>query len=525
MAQTYGGRWQLSSGKNLGSGGQGEVFRVTDIRGEYQGEFALKRVLNPSRHERFRREIEAVKIIQHRNIIKLIDHSALSDSNGEIEKQFLVMPIAEGGDLSKPGRVEIYKDSIDGVIQVGNQLAAALIAAHAAGVIHRDIKPANILFTDMGHETWLSDFGICLLREHTRLTEHGEVVGPRSFLAPELEDGSQLDVTAAADVYSLGKVLYYMVSGGFILPRERLDEDRYKEILMQGERHRLLYSLLRKMVCPLRDRLQTMNDVAQHLAHIEAWEKEAQTLALTPQARAEIQSLQLKAQESNRVAMENRTAREEESERLSRTKESFEVWMQSELEKVAAYIKTDGLECRVSRDDTTNWSVPVPSSSVYVPIGGLGLSLTYGTAEMRHILYLALCIENIISVNVTVNGGPSKRKVPEPVRDHKMAMIPIYLQATRNRSPAKHPLFFTKSSAVGQVRAVIGSPAGRGRMRTQPAIGSLGITSPSFHDGATQFVPFSVSEWPLAASRLKSALEEAVDSFTRYVNSIAPFNG
>jgi serine/threonine protein kinase len=214
MAKLYGGRWQIIEGQLLGHGGQGTVFRVKDISNKHEGEFALKRVPDITRRERFRREIDAIKRLTdpvtkeaHPNIISLIDHSAL-DETSDAERQFLVMPIAKGGDLGVPGRVSLYKDSIDGVLQVAKQVAIALSAAHAAKIIHRDVKPQNILFTGNGHETWLSDFGICLIREAPRITETPEVMGPRAFMAPELEDGGQLDVTPAVDIYSLGKVIY-----------------------------------------------------------------------------------------------------------------------------------------------------------------------------------------------------------------------------------------------------------------------------------------------------------------------------
>ena len=81
-----------------------------------KGEFALKRVPHINRHEQFRREVEAIKRSQiihaaHPNIISLIDHSAL-DETAETDKQFLAMPIAQGGDLSAPGRLALYKNSI-----------------------------------------------------------------------------------------------------------------------------------------------------------------------------------------------------------------------------------------------------------------------------------------------------------------------------------------------------------------------------------------------------------------------------
>jgi serine/threonine protein kinase len=87
------------------------------------------------------------------------------------------------------------------------------------------VKPENILFENDGDHVWLSDFGICLIADQsTRHTEPGEVVGPVVFMAPELEGGGQLDVTADTDIYSLGKVIYYMLTGGVRLPRENLEQ-------------------------------------------------------------------------------------------------------------------------------------------------------------------------------------------------------------------------------------------------------------------------------------------------------------
>lgn len=166
VPKTYGGRWELI--ERLAGGGQGEVFSVRDLTEEYTGRLALKRVLNPRRHARFRAEVNAIAALDHPNVIKLVDHSALSDDEATIEKQFLVMPLARE-DLTK--RVALYKANVDSVIQVAKQLASALHSAHAVGIVHRDVKPHNILFPGSGHDVWLSDFGICLIRERDRATE------------------------------------------------------------------------------------------------------------------------------------------------------------------------------------------------------------------------------------------------------------------------------------------------------------------------------------------------------------------
>jgi serine/threonine protein kinase len=522
MAKIYGGRWQIVDGKAaIGKGGQAEVFRVVDTRHEYDGEYALKRILNPARHARFLNEIEAIKRIQHPNIIKLVDHSALDNPNGETEKQFLVMPIADGGNFRAAGRASIYKDTIDGVVVVGKQLASALAAAHAKGVIHRDVKPENILFTGVGHEIWLSDFGICLLREQTRSTDAGEVVGPRAFLAPELEDGGQLDVTPAADVYSLGKLLYYAISGGVILPRERLHEERYNQIFLRGERHQLLQTLLQQMICPFDQRLKDMTEVARRLEKIETWEKEARLLAISPEALARIQNLQSTAQENLRINVANSAARVQEAEKLSAVKRGFETWLQPELEKVAACIAGAGIlksEVRpISESSQANWNIQTAPNGGYRTISGFEICLRQpeDPFHWEHILQIRLCEE--LRIIVTSQVGPFRPKA-QPLKDKSLAMIPVYRRASGARASVGTEFggFFSMKEAAGRVRGVLPSPGPRpyphgNTVRTE-------AVTKSFLQGVTQVVPFRASEWPLVTDRLRAGLQQAIDSFIEFVD-------
>src|SRR5438105_13580857 len=109
-SKLYGNRW-----RSLGSfagGGQGDLFRVVDERGEFLGEHALKRLRNANRLDRFRAEVQAVKRLSHPNIVTIIAHSTFGARN---LPQYLVMPIAEGGDLSKPGTVARYKENLEAV--------------------------------------------------------------------------------------------------------------------------------------------------------------------------------------------------------------------------------------------------------------------------------------------------------------------------------------------------------------------------------------------------------------------------
>jgi serine/threonine protein kinase len=163
--QLYGGRWKILG--NLGGGGQGDVFRVVDETGAAEGEFALKRLRDLSRLDRFRNEIEALKRLQHPRIIALIDHSDLSDE-GPKARHFLVMPVATEGDAER--RLPLFTGNVESVVTVALEVAEALNAAHAVGVVHRDVKPGNILFPGQGLEIWLSDFGICHFEKPERDT-------------------------------------------------------------------------------------------------------------------------------------------------------------------------------------------------------------------------------------------------------------------------------------------------------------------------------------------------------------------
>jgi serine/threonine protein kinase len=397
----YGGRWKIVPGAPpLGDGGQSTVFRVVDKRDEHQGQFALKRVKNPARHERFRNEVEAIKRLRHPNIIRLLDHSALNDG---AERQFLVMPIADDGDLSKQGRIELYRGTLDGALLVARQIASGLGEAHANNVVHRDIKPQNVLFTGQGHEIWISDFGICLISGQDRTTPTPEVVGPRAFMAPELEDGGKLEVTPAADIYSLGKVIYYMVSGGTVLPRERVHEEQYSRIFDRGERYRLLHHLLMKMVSPLPSRLQTMEDVIRELENIQAWEQNAQLLPISKVGLAAIARIQRHARDAYQIRLDHMTVQENEQRTLANVKEGFADWLRAELEKVAVFIGNgNGL-----RVDVREPIIPAPQNTLtvatseqaaYGSIGGIELTLADGSDTVHRLLLLLCREQELVSI-------------------------------------------------------------------------------------------------------------------------------
>jgi len=189
----------------LGRGGMGKVFRVRSLVSDR--EEAMKVVLpdldeNPGLADRFLREIKVHASLQHPNIAVL--HTAL-----RIEGRLvMIMELVEGVSLEETlrrGRVDVPV-----AIHYTSQILSALAFAHERGVIHRDIKPANILIA-AGGNVKLTDFGIARPTGATRLTGVGLAVGTLAYMSPEQIRSGPVD--ARSDIYSLGIMLYEMVTG------------------------------------------------------------------------------------------------------------------------------------------------------------------------------------------------------------------------------------------------------------------------------------------------------------------------
>jgi serine/threonine protein kinase len=438
------------------------------------------------------------------------------------------MAIAKDGDLNRPERLSFYKDSIESVLQVAKQAASALAAAHAASIIHRDVKPQNILFPGNGHEIWVTDFGICLLREGPRNTPADEIVGPRAFIAPELEGGGQLDVTPAADVYSLGKVIYFMFSGGVIIPRENLHEEKYAGILDAVERPRLLRTLLNQMICPIERRLASMDEVLTRLQSIEDWEQNARLLPISKDALSSVERLQRQAMETKRVAEENISAREQERKTLEDVKRTFVDWLNAELKKTAAHISEGGvLHCSVGDVTFPNnhdWRAAYTHNQMYSPFAGLELQLEQPGDNRQHILQIRPCEDPGPIVTISVSVGPPMREPPQgvPVRDADLAMIPYYRQTMPHQPPRASSLmgFLAKPESIGTNRGHLIPPQPNSRQGRPTVQYSRveGLTQ-SFSADTSQNSKFKASEWPSNAEVLREALTQAISAFIEYVAS------
>jgi serine/threonine protein kinase len=211
------GKWKV--GRRIGKGGQARVFEAR--AGEASETYAIKQISARTKKKaaRFKQEVEqhaALSAVRAPNIMPIVDYHIEIAANGTTEG-YIVMPLAYGtlDDLANlfEMRVELSLEVFAGILR-------GVEAAHNLGIVHRDLKPANILFLDRSlAEPLVSDFGICLLkgaRPEDRLTDVGETVGAKWFMAPEQERGGVADVAASADVYALGKLLYFMLTGKFI---------------------------------------------------------------------------------------------------------------------------------------------------------------------------------------------------------------------------------------------------------------------------------------------------------------------
>ncbi|MBA3655324.1 MAG: serine/threonine protein kinase, partial [Actinobacteria bacterium] len=153
---------------------------------------------------RFRREARAAASLNHPNIVAVFD-------SGEHEGQyFIVMEYVDGPTLAElmaeEGRLPETRAA-----EIGMEIAAALAAAHQQGIVHRDVKPGNVLL-GAGGMVKVVDFGIArAVAGNTALTRPGTIVGSVSYLSPEQAMGQEIGT--ASDIYSLGVVLYAMVTG------------------------------------------------------------------------------------------------------------------------------------------------------------------------------------------------------------------------------------------------------------------------------------------------------------------------
>jgi len=219
MTQTNFGKWK-KTGSTLGQGGQGVVYEVVSVENPDGPRYAMK-VLGKSRPakavERFHREIEALKNLDHPNILKVIDHSDLSSEN-----HFFVVELLEKADtlqtLLQDRKSPFFADPMKG-LDFFMVLLDVIGECAKHGIVHRDLSPANVLFLSDG-KIKVIDFGLCQFEDAERLTLIDEGVGTPNYMAPETESGSDQAITFKADLYSAGKLLWSAMTNQFAFARE-----------------------------------------------------------------------------------------------------------------------------------------------------------------------------------------------------------------------------------------------------------------------------------------------------------------
>jgi serine/threonine protein kinase len=203
------GRYQINA--TIGRGAMGVVYRAWDPK--INRMVAIKTVslagLEPDAEreyrERFVVEAQAAGRLSHTGIITVFDVA----EDPETRAPYLVMEYVEGQSLGQLLSAENRRLPLSTTLQLAQEVAEALHYAHAQGVVHRDIKPSNILVTADGHVK-IADFGIAKLNQ-TQLTQHGRVLGSPAYMAPEQLSDEGGD--ARSDLFSLGVVLYFMLTG------------------------------------------------------------------------------------------------------------------------------------------------------------------------------------------------------------------------------------------------------------------------------------------------------------------------
>lgn len=201
---TFAGRYQVI--EELGKGGMGRVYKVFDK--EIKDKVALK-LLNPEiasdkqTIERFRNELKLARKISHRNVCRMFD---LSKEEGT---HFITMEYVSGEDLKSSIR-RVGPLSAGKAIFIAGQICEGLSEAHRLGVVHRDLKPQNIMIDREGNAR-IMDFGIARSLKAKGITDAGVMIGTPEYMSVEQVEGKKVD--QRSDIYSLGVILYEMVTG------------------------------------------------------------------------------------------------------------------------------------------------------------------------------------------------------------------------------------------------------------------------------------------------------------------------
>ena len=220
--------------RTLGSGGMGVVYLAEQLQ-PVRRSVALKIIKQGMDTEqvigRFEAERQALALMNHPNIAKVFDAGATDDG-----RPYFVMELVEGVPITK--YCDQHRLTVRERLELFVPVCQAIQHAHQKGVIHRDIKPSNVLVADFDGEAVpkVIDFGIAKatgqqLTEATMFTQLGVVIGTLEYMSPEQAQPMSMDIDTRSDIYSLGALLYQLLTGVTPLKASQLNESAYLEML------------------------------------------------------------------------------------------------------------------------------------------------------------------------------------------------------------------------------------------------------------------------------------------------------
>lgn len=220
--------------QQIGEGGMGAVFMAEQSEPIHRT-VALK-VIKPGMDTRqviarFEAERQALAMMDHPNIARVLDAGTTTSG-----RPYFVMELVKGTPITR--YCDAHKLSLQERLELFIPVCHAVQHAHQKGIIHRDIKPTNVLVAEYDDRAVpkVIDFGVAKataqkLTDRTMFTEFGQVIGTVEYMSPEQAKFNQLDIDTRTDIYSLGVLLYELLTGSTPLDRDRLREAAFDEVL------------------------------------------------------------------------------------------------------------------------------------------------------------------------------------------------------------------------------------------------------------------------------------------------------
>jgi serine/threonine protein kinase/predicted ATPase len=267
---TFASRYQIV--EELGKGGMGRVYKVNDT--ELKENVALKLLKkeigsDEKTIERFRNELKIARRVSHKHVCRMHDIGRAD------ETYFITMEFVEGEDLRSLIRKEGNLTD-NRAISITKQVCEGLAEAHRLGVVHRDLKPQNIMIEKEGHAK-IMDFGISHSLEAKGLTQTGMIIGTPNYMSPEQAAGEDTD--QRSDIYSLGVILYEMVTGTVpfkgesalsIALKHKTEEPTNPREFNDQISEQLIAAILKCMEKDRESRYQSAEELLLELRNIEA---------------------------------------------------------------------------------------------------------------------------------------------------------------------------------------------------------------------------------------------------------------